>query len=38
MHGRDVEIHTNFWLENQKGRGLLGNLDVDGRIIIKLFL
>jgi hypothetical protein len=31
-------MHTIFGLESLKGRDHLGDLDVDGRIILKLIL
>jgi hypothetical protein len=34
----ELEIHTKFELENLKGRDNLGNLGVDGRILIKFIL
>jgi hypothetical protein len=33
---RATNYHTTFWLENFKGRGHLGDLGVNGRIILKL--
>jgi hypothetical protein len=35
-HGRDNTY--KFWLENQMGRAYLGELGVDGRIILKWIL
>jgi hypothetical protein len=35
---RTSEVCTNFWSENTKGRDHFGNLDEDGKIILKLIL
>jgi hypothetical protein len=31
-------MHTNIWLENLKGRDHSEDLDVDGRIILKMHM
>jgi hypothetical protein len=36
MPGGRLEMDTNCWLEDLKVRYHFGNLDVDGRIILKL--
>jgi hypothetical protein len=36
-HGRDEKCIKKFWYENSRGREF-GNLDVDGRIILKWIL
>jgi hypothetical protein len=37
-HGGKKEIHIGFWLVNMRERYHLEDLDVDGRIILKLIL
>jgi len=34
--GHIGHMHTELWLDNLRGRTTLANLDVDGRIILKL--
>jgi hypothetical protein len=34
----EIENYTKFWLENLKGRDYLGDLSVDGRVILKWIL
>jgi hypothetical protein len=29
------KMHTKFWVENLNGSDQLGNLDIDGRMILK---
>jgi hypothetical protein len=37
-HGRDGEMHTEFWSEKLKGGGLSEDVGVNGRIILKWIL
>jgi hypothetical protein len=38
-HARDIiEIHTKLWSQNTKVRNFLEDLDVDGKITLKLII
>jgi hypothetical protein len=38
MHWERREMHTRFWWENQIDRSHYEDLDLDGRILLKLIL